>query len=68
MARITDLKGFIYPSPAGIATCVGDLPWHYGTEHLCVTYRSDAQAIAAYLPEPLMPARESDLVMIDFGT
>ena len=26
MAKITDLTGFIYPSPAGIATCVGDLP------------------------------------------
>lgn len=25
MAKITDLTGFIYPSPAGIATCVGDL-------------------------------------------
>jgi acetoacetate decarboxylase len=67
MAKISDLKGFVYPSPTGVASCVGDLPWHYGTEHLCVTYRSDPDVIASYLPEPLQPARESDLVMIDFG-
>jgi len=68
MPTISDFKGFSYPSPAGVSAVVGDLPWHFATEHLCIAYRSDPRAIAAYLPEPLQPSSEPDLVIIDFGT
>ena len=67
MTKITDLKGFAYPSPRGISSVVGDLPWHFGTEHLCIAYRTDPKAIAAYLPEPLQPSSEPDMVIVDFG-
>ena len=67
MPTIDDLKGFAYPTPQGKASVVGDLPWHFGTEHLCVAYRTDPKALAAYLPEPLMPCEPADLVIADFG-
>jgi acetoacetate decarboxylase len=67
MTKITDLKGFSYPSPKGISNVVGSLPWHFGTEHMCIAYRSDPAAVASYLPEPLEPSSEPDLVIVDFG-
>ena len=67
MTKITDLKGFAYPSPRGVSSVVGGLPWHFGTEHLCIAYRTDPNAIAAYLPEPLRPSSEPDMVIVDFG-
>ena len=68
MAKITDLKGFAYPSPMGVAGVVGDLPWHFGTEHLGVVYRSDPEVIASYLPEPLQPSKGyPDVVFVEFG-
>jgi acetoacetate decarboxylase len=67
LTKITDLKGFSYPSPKGISNVVGPLPWHFGTEHMCIAYRTDSAAVAAYLPEPLEPSSEPDLVIVDFG-
>lgn len=67
MTRIDDLKGFSYPTPEGKSCVVGGLPWHFGTEHLCIAYRTDPAAVAAYLPEPLMPGDHPDLVIVDFG-
>lgn len=67
MTTIDDLKGFSYPTPEGKSRVVGDLPWHFGTEHLCIAYRTDPAAVAAYLPEPLMPGNQPDLVIVDFG-
>ncbi|MGH8553204.1 MAG: acetoacetate decarboxylase family protein, partial [Methylococcales bacterium] len=67
MTKISDLKGFAYPSPRGISSVVGNLPWHFGTEHLCVAYRTDPKAVAAYLPEPLQPSSTPDVAIVDFG-
>jgi acetoacetate decarboxylase len=67
MTQISDLKGFSYPSPKGISAVVGNLPWHFGTEHLCIAYRTDPEVVASYLPEPLQPGSEPDLVIMDFG-
>jgi hypothetical protein len=43
MPRIEDMKGFAYPTPEGKASVVGDLPWHFCTEHLCVAYRTSSK-------------------------
>ncbi len=67
MIKINDLKGFSYPSPDGVSAVVGDLPWHFATERICVAYRSDAAAVARYLPAPLEPSADADLVIADFG-
>jgi acetoacetate decarboxylase len=67
MPKIENMKGFAYPTPEGKASVVGGLPWHFGTEHLCVAYRTDPKALAAYLPEPLAPGGEPELVIVDFG-
>ena len=67
MTSINDLKGFSYPTPEGKAAVVGDLPWHFATEHLCIAYRTDPGAVAAYLPDPLSPGSDPDLVIVDFG-
>lgn len=67
MTKISDLKGFSYPSPTGVSAVVGDLPWHFATEHLCIAYRSDPEAVASYLPEPLEPSSDPELVIVDFG-
>jgi len=68
MAKIGDLKGFSYPlTPKGVSSVVGDLPWHFGTEFLNVVYKTDPNAIAAYLPEPLEPGDEPDRVCVSFS-
>lgn len=67
MTKIGDLKGFAYPSPQGIASVVGDLPWHFGTEHLGILYKTDPDVVASYLPEPLEPGEHPDRVFIEFG-
>ena len=67
MTQISDLKGFSYPTPKGISPVVGDLPWHFCTEHLCIAYRTDPEVVASYLPEPLQPSSEPDLVIMDFA-
>jgi len=36
MTTMDDLKGFACPTPQGKAGVAGDLPWHFGAEHLCV--------------------------------
>ena len=68
MSTISDFKGFSYPSPTGVSSVVGNMPWHFATEHLCISYESDPEAVAKYLPEPLKPSNNNPAqVIIDFG-
>lgn len=67
MTKPDQLKGYAYPSPKGISSLVGDLPWHYGTEHLDIVFTADPDAIASFLPEPLQPGENPDRVVISFG-
>ena len=68
MAKIEDLKGFCYPlTPEGKSSLVGDMPWHYGTEYLNISYRADPDRIATYLPEPLLPGPEPDVAYVAFS-
>lgn len=67
MTTIDDLKGFAYPTPTGISSVVGDLPWHFGTEHLGIVYKTDPDVVASYLPEPLEPGEYPDRVFVEFG-
>jgi acetoacetate decarboxylase len=68
MASIHDLKGFCYPlTPEGKSSIVGDMPWHYGTEYLNISYTADPKAIAAYLPEPLEPGPEPEAAYVAFS-
>lgn len=68
MTKISDLKGFSYPlTPKGISSVVGNPPWYYGTEHLNIAYKADPNAVAAFLPEPLGPGDEPDMVYVSFS-
>ncbi len=68
MTNIGDLKGFSYPlTPNGKSSVVGDLPWHFASQYINITYRADPDAIAAYLPDPLEPGDEPDVVNIAFS-
>jgi len=62
------LKGYSYPlTPEGRSSIVGDYPWHYATDYVNILYRTDPDAIAAYLPEPLEPGPEPDLAYVAFS-
>jgi Acetoacetate decarboxylase len=68
MTTINDLKGFCYPlTPKGLSSLVGEMPWHYGTEYISIAYRTDPEAIAAYLPKPLEPGPEPDMAYVAFS-
>ena len=67
MTTFDRLKGYAYPSPQGISSLVGDMPWHYGTEHLDIVFTADPKAIASFLPEPLLPGENPDRVVLSFG-
>ena len=68
MTDISDLKGFSYPlTPGGTSSVVGDLPWHFATEFLNIVYRTDPEAIAAYLPYPLELGAHADRVCVSFS-
>ena len=67
MTTFDRLKGYAYPSPKGISSLVGDMPWHYGTEHLDIVFTTDPKAIASFLPEPLLPGENPDRVVLSFG-
>jgi acetoacetate decarboxylase len=68
MTQISDLRGYSYPlTPKGTSSVVGDLPWHYGTENLNFLYKTDPDAVAAYLPEPLEPGDRPDTVYVSFS-
>ena len=67
MTKPDQLKGYAYPSPQGVSSLVGDLPWHYGTEHLDIVFTADPKAIASFLPEPLLPGENPSRVVISFG-
>lgn len=68
MAKITDLKGYCYPlTPNGTSSMLGNFPWHYGTEYLNILYRTDANELAKWIPEPLEPGPEPDLAYVAFS-
>jgi len=67
MTKIGDLKGYAYPTPTGISSVIGNLPWHFGTEHLGLIYKTDPDIVASYLPEPLEPGEFPDRVFVEFG-
>ena len=69
MAKITDLKGFCYPlSPEGTCSLLGNFPWHYGTEYLNIAYRTDPDALAKWIPEPLTLSKEHpDIAYVAFS-
>lgn len=68
MAKINDLKGFCYPlTPEGKSSVIGNFPWHYGTEYLVISYKADADEIAKWLPEPLMPGPEPDMAYVAYS-
>lgn len=45
-------------SARGQASIIPAPPWHYSGDMLTIEYRTDPQAVAALLPEPLEPADE----------
>ncbi len=67
MGNIKTMKGFAYPTPLGVSSVVGDFPWHFGTEHLSIVYRTDPLIVESYLPEPLKLGEQPDIVIVDFG-
>lgn len=68
MTEIQRLLSCYYPLTPGEDAClVGGVPWHYGTEYINIMYRTDPDAIAAYLPEPLAPGPEPDLAYVAFS-
>ena len=68
MAKIDELKGYCYPlTPEGKASLLGDMPWHYGTEYLNIAYKTDPEAIAKWIPEPLEPGPQPDMAYVAFS-
>ncbi|MFM8945058.1 MAG: acetoacetate decarboxylase family protein [Actinomycetota bacterium] len=52
-------KGFLPPrSPEGRASIVAGPPWHYSGDLLTIEYRTDPDAVAALLPDPIRPSSE----------
>ncbi len=59
MTSVGEQKGFMPPrSPQGRASVVPAPPWHYSGDLLTIEYRTDSDAVAAWLPLPLEPADE----------
>jgi acetoacetate decarboxylase len=59
MAAVAELHGFMPPrSPEGRASIVPGPPWHYSGDLLTIEYRTDPEAVAAWLPDPIEPAAE----------
>ncbi len=53
-------KGFMPPrSPEGRASVVPAPPWHYSGDLLTIEYRTDPDAVTAWLPAALEPAEEA---------
>jgi acetoacetate decarboxylase len=51
---MTASKGFLFPRTAtGESSIVPAPPWHYSGDLLTVEYRTDPEAVASLLPEPL---------------
>lgn len=56
---MAELKGFFPPrSPEGKASLVPAPPWHYSGDVLTIEYRTEADRVAALLPEGVEPADE----------
>jgi acetoacetate decarboxylase len=56
---VAALKGFFPPrSPEGKASLVPAPPWHYSGDVLTIEYRTDADRVAALLPDGVEPADE----------
>src|SRR5215212_5895756 len=64
-----ELRGFWYPrSPRGDASIVPRPPWHYSGDVLTIEYRTEAGAVAAWLPEGVEPAQDDpDAVALIFA-
>jgi acetoacetate decarboxylase len=63
-----NLKGFCYPlTPKGVSSLVGELPWYYAAEYLTVLYRTDPDAIAEFLPDPIKPGPNPGLAYVAFS-
>jgi len=68
MAKITDLKGYCYPlTPEGRSSVVGPFPWHYGTDYLVISYKTDPNEVAKWLPEPLEPGPQPEMAYVAFS-
>jgi hypothetical protein len=68
VARRKDLKGFCYPlTPGGRSSLVGHLPWHYATQYLTIVYRTDPEAIASFLPEPIELGPHAGIAYVAFS-
>lgn len=53
------LKGFMFPrSATGRSSILPEPPWHYSGDMLTLEYRTDPDAVARLLPEPLEVADE----------
>lgn len=66
---LAEMQGYSVPfSPGGTAEIVGGIPWSFGVDILSIQYRTDPDAIAALLPEPLEPSGEQpDVAYVWFG-
>lgn len=55
------MAGYTRPfSPLGAATAVPALPWRFAGDLLLIHFRADPAALAALLPEPLVPGPRPD--------
>ena len=55
------MAGYTRPfSPLGAATAVPALPWRFAGDLLLIHFRADPNALAALLPEPLVPGPHPD--------
>ena len=55
------MAGYTRPfSPLGAATAVPALPWRFAGDLLLIHFRADPNALAALLPEPLVPGPRPD--------
>lgn len=54
-------------TPGGQSSLVGEMPWHYGTEYLNISYEADPKTVAAYLPEPLEPGPHPGAAYVAFS-
>jgi len=66
---LKDLHGYSVPfSPSGQAQIAGGPPWNFAVDVLAVQYRTDPDAIAKLLPEPLeLSKEEPDVAYVWFG-
>jgi acetoacetate decarboxylase len=58
---VARLNGFLFPrSATGRASLLPPPPWHYSGDLLTIEYRTDPEAVAELLPDPLEPPRDDE--------